>query len=141
MVCAKYILEPSLWCIYNNLINKLPFFLMKKTDSSSRSIYKLTSVNIYWAPTTQHYTASWWERQMQGNQYVKTETCSQIITRYDIPCNQCRVPYQGSSKLFPYSLTQQFYRLTFSLLTWHHLLPEKTQHEKSHFTRHHIEVI
>ena len=35
-----------------------------------------------------------------------------------IYCYQCPIPYQGTSKLFPYSLTQQFYLLTSSLLTY-----------------------
>ena len=59
-----------------------------------------------------------------------------------IYCYQCPVPYQGTSKLSLYSLTQQFYLLTSLLLTYDIIYYlRKTQFEKSHFTCHHIEVL
>lgn len=121
---------------------------MKKTAFSSRSIYKLTSINI------EHLLLNITLHLDRRDRYKVTNTgygnlASERKLRHVVKylqgmmCSfQCHIPYQGTCKLFPYFLTWQLYLPTFSLLTHgHHLLPEKTQHEKSRFTCHYIEVI
>ena len=74
---------------------------------------------------TQYYIISWWEGQMQGNQYMEIETRSQMITKYDILFS---VPHSLSRHLQAFPIFINSTVLPSHLLTsdiWHHLLPRK----------------
>ena len=74
---------------------------------------------------TQYYIISWWERQIQGNQYMEIETRSQMITKDDILLS---VPHSLSRHFQAFPMFINSTVLPSHLLTsdtWHHLLPEK----------------
>ena len=74
---------------------------------------------------TQYYIISWWERQMQGNQYMEIETRGQMMTKYDILLS---VPHSLSRHFQAFPIFINSTVLPSHLLTsdiWHHLLPEK----------------